>query len=159
MLTQGPIPDPKCKSNISSFLTVPHLSDCLICTRNSVSIVFLLELVGRWHRCGVVDFITGRGRGDKGCVLSCSFCFFSFHQCFCCLFSHVLCRFVLRNQSTIAVVCFFVLYFFSLSLVLLTRSYLHLLLLDGLNWIIVFSLCLVPLTRSDWSREIVVSVM
>ena len=42
MLTQGPAPDPKCKLNISSFLTLPHLLDCLICTRNSVSIVLLL---------------------------------------------------------------------------------------------------------------------
>ena len=35
-------PDPKCKLNISSFLTLSHLLDCLICTRNSVSIVLLL---------------------------------------------------------------------------------------------------------------------
>ena len=42
MLTQGPAPDPKCKLNISSFLTLPHLLDCLICTRNSVSIALLL---------------------------------------------------------------------------------------------------------------------
>ena len=39
---RGPAPDPKCKLNISSFLTLPHLLDCLICTRNSVSIVLLL---------------------------------------------------------------------------------------------------------------------
>ena len=45
MLIQGPAPDPKCKLNISSFLALRHLSDCLICTRNSVSIVFLLEMV------------------------------------------------------------------------------------------------------------------
>ena len=55
MLTQGPAPDPKCKFNISSFLTLPHLSDCLICTWNSVSIVFLLEMVGEWARWVVVD--------------------------------------------------------------------------------------------------------
>ena len=42
MLTQGPAPDPKCKLNISSFFTLPHLLDCLICTKNSVSIVLLL---------------------------------------------------------------------------------------------------------------------
>ena len=42
VLTQGHAPDPKCKLNISSFLTLPHLLDCLICTRNSVPIVFLL---------------------------------------------------------------------------------------------------------------------
>ena len=42
MLSQGPAPAPKCKLNISSFLTLPHLLDCLICIRNSVSIVLLL---------------------------------------------------------------------------------------------------------------------
>ena len=42
MLTQGPAPDPKCKLNFSSFLTLPHLLVCLICIRNSVSIVLLL---------------------------------------------------------------------------------------------------------------------
>ena len=52
MLTQGPASDPKCKLNISSFVTLP---DCLICTKNSVSIVFLLEMVGGWDRWGVVD--------------------------------------------------------------------------------------------------------
>ena len=36
----------KCKLNISSFLTLPHLSDCLICTRNSVSIILLLWMMG-----------------------------------------------------------------------------------------------------------------
>ena len=55
MLIQGPAPDPKCKANISSFLTLPHLSYCLICTRNSVSTVFLLEMVGGWDRWGLVD--------------------------------------------------------------------------------------------------------
>ena len=29
MLTQGPAPDPKCKLNISSFLTLPHLLNSL----------------------------------------------------------------------------------------------------------------------------------
>ena len=42
MLTQGPTPDPKCKLNISSFLTLPHLLDRLVCTRNFISIVLLL---------------------------------------------------------------------------------------------------------------------
>ena len=53
MLTQGPPPDPKCKLNVSLFLTLPHLSDYLICTRNSMSIVLLLQMVrdrigGQW---------------------------------------------------------------------------------------------------------------
>ena len=42
MLTQGPAPDPKCKLSISSFLALPHLLDCLICTRNSLFVVLLL---------------------------------------------------------------------------------------------------------------------
>ena len=42
MLTQGPAPDPKCKLTISYFLTLPHLLDYLICTRNTMSIVLLL---------------------------------------------------------------------------------------------------------------------
>ena len=54
MLTQWPAPDPKCKLNIS-FLTLPHLPDCVICTRNSMSIVLLLQMVGGWDRWGMVD--------------------------------------------------------------------------------------------------------
>ena len=55
MLIQGPAPDPKCKFNISSYLTLAHLSDCHICTRNSMSIVLLLQMMGGWVRWGVVD--------------------------------------------------------------------------------------------------------
>ena len=39
MPTQGLTPDPKCKLIISTFLKLPHLLDCLICTRNTMSIV------------------------------------------------------------------------------------------------------------------------
>ena len=66
MLTQGPAPDPKCKLNISSFLALPHLLDCLICTRNSVSIVLLLWMMGRWHKWWVVDSYQGVGGGTGG---------------------------------------------------------------------------------------------
>ena len=56
MLTEGRAPDPKCKLNISSFFTLPHLSDCLICTSNSMSIVLLLQMVEGWDRWwGMVD--------------------------------------------------------------------------------------------------------
>ena len=55
MLSQGATPDPKCKLNISSLLTLSHLFDCIICIRVSVSIVLLLQMVGGWDRCGVVD--------------------------------------------------------------------------------------------------------
>ena len=50
MLTQGSTLDPKCKLIISSFPTFPHLLDCLICTRNGMSIVLLLQMIGRWNR-------------------------------------------------------------------------------------------------------------
>ena len=48
VLTQGPTRDPKCKLNISSFLTLVHLLECLICTRDVISIVLLLQMVGDW---------------------------------------------------------------------------------------------------------------
>ena len=50
MLTQGPAADPKCKLIISAFLALPHLLDCLTCTRNDMSIVLLLQMMGRWDR-------------------------------------------------------------------------------------------------------------
>ena len=45
---KGPhqIPVPKSKLNISLFFTLPHLLDCVICSRNFVSIVLLLWLMG-----------------------------------------------------------------------------------------------------------------
>ena len=58
MLTQGPAPDPKCKLNILSFLKLLHLSDCVICMRNSMSIVLLLQMV-----------VVGKGR-DKWRVVA-----------------------------------------------------------------------------------------
>ena len=41
------------KLNISSFLRLPHLSDCFISTRNSMSMVLLLQMV--------VVVVVGRG--------------------------------------------------------------------------------------------------
>ena len=63
MLTQGPTPDPKCKLIISIFLTPPHLLDCLICTRNAMSIVLLLLMIGGWDRWGVADLYSALGGG------------------------------------------------------------------------------------------------
>ena len=81
MLTQGPTPDSKCKLNISSFFTLTHLLDCLICTRNFMSIVLLLQMEGV-GKVRVVDCRQGQG---YYLVVSCFF----FHLCFCSLFSHV----------------------------------------------------------------------
>ena len=94
MLTQGPTPDSKCNLNISSFLTLPHFSDCLICTRNSMFIVLLLQMMGGWVRWGVVDLSQGWEEGTGGgYYLAVSALFFFFNLCFCPLFSHVLCLF------------------------------------------------------------------
>ena len=69
MLTQGTVPDPKCKLIISAFVTLPHLLDCLICTRNIMSIVLLLQMVGgkeRWVRGGLlIDIKVCEGKGDE----------------------------------------------------------------------------------------------
>ena len=46
MLTQWPAPDPKCKLNISSFLTVPYPFDCLISAWDIMIIVLLLHIMG-----------------------------------------------------------------------------------------------------------------
>ena len=69
MLTQRPTADLKCKLNVSSFLTLAHLLDCLICTRDYMSIVLLLEMMG--NRIGG----WGGGGGRRG-LLSYSFCCF-----------------------------------------------------------------------------------
>ena len=80
MLTHGPAPGPKCKLNISSILIFPHLSDCLTCTRNSVSIVLLLSMIGKWDGWGMVASYQGLG-GDRGWVLSLSLFFVFVYIC------------------------------------------------------------------------------
>ena len=52
MLTQGPAPDPKCKFNISSFLTLPHPSVYLICANDVMIIVLFLQIMGGWEGWG-----------------------------------------------------------------------------------------------------------
>ena len=93
MLTQGPARDPKCKLNMPSFLTLPHLSDCVICTRNSMSIVLLLRMVGGWDIWAVVDLEQGVGGGTEGeyylVVSVFDFFFFTFAFFFCFLMSSV----------------------------------------------------------------------
>ena len=56
MLTQRLAPDSKCKLIISTFLKLPHLLDCLICTRNTMSVV-LLQIMGGWDRSGWLIYI------------------------------------------------------------------------------------------------------
>ena len=47
---QGSSPDSKCKLNISLLLTLPHLLGCFICTRNSILITLLLQMMAKWDR-------------------------------------------------------------------------------------------------------------
>ena len=132
MLTQGPAPDPKCKLNISSFLTLPHLLDCFVCTWNSVSIVLLLWMMGDWIGGGGW-FMSGCGWGDRGWVLSDSFFIFIFFFGTFVFWSLKSCLSFKWVEHDSCCACFFVYYLFSLSPV--------------------------PLTRSYWSIEIVVSVI
>ena len=88
MLTKGPTLDPKCKLNILSFLTLPHLLDSLICTRNFVSIVLLLAMLGGGGGDGIgvgwlihiSVWVGGQGVG----IITCFFYF-----CFSLLVSHI----------------------------------------------------------------------
>ena len=121
MLTQGPTPDPKCKLIISPFLSLPHLLDCLICTRNAMSIVLLLQLMGN----GLVGewFIYIRvWVGNRGWVSSYSFfSVFSYVFVFCCLMFSVPLFSLLEHDG--CCVCFFVFTLISFFLVPLSRSY------------------------------------
>ena len=59
ILTQGTTQNPNCYLNISSFITLPHLLDCLIRNRNTMSTVLLLQLAGKG----------GGGEGGEGGVV------------------------------------------------------------------------------------------
>ena len=50
MLTQRSTPDHKCKLVVLSFLTLTHLLVCLICTRNLMPLVLLLQMAMGWDR-------------------------------------------------------------------------------------------------------------
>ena len=58
MLAERPAPDRKRKFITSSFITLLYLSDCLICTRNVIPNLLLLQMMGRW------DSWWGRGMAD-----------------------------------------------------------------------------------------------
>ena len=121
ILTQGPTPDPKCKLIISPFLPLPHLLDCLICTRNAMSIILLLQLMG--------DGLGGEWLiyirvwvGNRGWVSSYSFfSVFLYVFVFCCLMFSVPSFRLLEHDG--CCVCFFVFTLFSFSLVPLSSSH------------------------------------
>ena len=119
---KGPNQIPSVKLNISSFFTLSQLLDCLICTRNSVSIVLLLWMIGGWHRLGgVVDSYQGVGGGRGGEYYLIVFFFFLIMLLYFVLSCPV--SFFKWVKHDRCCICFFVYYFFSLSLVPLPRSY------------------------------------
>ena len=109
-------PDPKCKLNISSFLTLPYPLDCLICA-NDIMIIVSLHMMGDGKVGGgggggwfnyVKVWVGGQGVGIT------VFLFFVF----------VLLLIVLSGLvHDSCFVCFLVSFLLSLSLIPLIRSY------------------------------------
>ena len=54
-----------CKLNISSFLTLPHTLDCLICAKDIMIIVLFLQMSGRMGRLRFGSFKLEFGWGQK----------------------------------------------------------------------------------------------
>ena len=111
------------KSQVSvDYFIIPytlHLLHCLMCIRNAMSIVLLLETMKGMGYLGDGPFLLGCGWEDRGCVSSYSFLgFFRVLLYFVFLFPS---RFWLVHGD--CCVCFFVFSLFSLPLVPLTRSY------------------------------------
>ena len=79
MLTQGPVPDPKCELNITSFLPLPHPFHCPNCAKDIMVTVLLLQVIGEMGRLGGVSFLLEFGWGDRGLVSY----FSNFFSCFC----------------------------------------------------------------------------
>ena len=77
MLTQGPPPYPKCKCNISSFLTFPHLSDYLIGAMEIMIVVVLLEMMWGWESWQGGSFMLKVCMGEQG--LGTVFLYFLFY--------------------------------------------------------------------------------
>ena len=121
ILTQGPTPDLKCKLIISPFLSLPHLLDCLICTRNAMSIILLLQLMGDGLGGNWLIYIRV-WVGNRGWVSSYSFfSVFLYVFVFCCLMFSVPSFRLLEHDG--CCVCFFVFTLFSFSLVPLSSSH------------------------------------
>ena len=111
MLTEGPAPNCKCKLIILPFITFLHLLDCLICTRNAMSTVLLLKLIGDGLGGGWLLYIRVRV-WEQGLVSSYSFFVFSVFA-FCSLTFSVLLFRWLEHDGCLSVSSFF-LYFLSL---------------------------------------------
>ena len=90
-MTHTPVPVPKCKLIISSFNKLPDLLDCLLCTRNAMSIVLLLQMIGGGISWGVVNLYSCMDGGTGGAY---HLIVFVFLLSFCIFLSHVLSPFI-----------------------------------------------------------------
>ena len=57
------------KCNVSSFLTLSHSLDCLICAKDIMIIVLLLEMMGGWEGFAVFRVCYGLGGGAVGGII------------------------------------------------------------------------------------------
>ena len=71
MLAQCPTPDAKCKIKISSFFTLSHPSDCLICAKDIMS-GFLLQIMWGMLR---FELLGSREGGYNSFSIFCCFLF------------------------------------------------------------------------------------
>ena len=100
-----------------------HIYQILIWARNSLSIILLLWMMEGWDRWGevVASYQSlGGGTGDGYYLLVCFLFVFTYAFVF---WSRMSCLFFKWVEHDSCCVCFFVYYLFSLSLVPLTRSY------------------------------------
>ena len=102
-------PDPKCKLNISSFLTLPHPLDSFLCTKDIIIIVLLRQIMGD-GKVGGGSVLLGFGWGKGLDIIF--FLFFVLLLITLSLLVHDSCW-----------VCFFVPFLLSFSLVPLIRCY------------------------------------
>ena len=105
MKTQGPPPHPKCKCNISSFFTFPHLSSCLICVKEIMINVVLLQMMGGWEGLGVAHSCLRFGQGKRGWV--------PYFYTFCLFFLLLIALSSLVHDSCCVFLCFFFAFFVS----------------------------------------------
>ena len=55
MLIHGPAPDPKCELDVASFLTLYNIIlHCLICAKDIMVTILLLQVMGGWEDWRVV---------------------------------------------------------------------------------------------------------
>ena len=118
MLTQRSTPDHKCKLDVLSFLTLTHLLDCLICARNLMPLVLLLQMAMGCDRWGNGRLKLGCRWGNRAWVSSDRF--FSYDFVICSLTFSVASFRWLEHDGYGLILCFY--FFSSLFLDPLTSS-------------------------------------